>query len=372
MKTLLFTILSFIPSVLFAQLQTDALFYNEIKANKLIQIRLDTNNVRFIYFGTSTFETESGVTTGKHPYGRTENSDVLPESYNFTFSDKKQADTIFVNLLSIPSIPINNFAEISTALREYLFVPAYIQSVANGTTINLKEHRIRVPFPDSLFPGNPLFTYPDSADLSINLSYKQENSITFYSDLGSNAVLSLGFHLVAVIKPVIGKPIEFQFPLLKDYEIRINYFQSGIGFGGLSTEAYPVTIPLSLIGGTDSTLFTLPSITLNYIEKPLGLKEDKSELKPNLISLSAYPNPFNPSTTISLELVEAARISLEIYSYLGQKITTLNSVQYVAKGNHTFHFDASKLSSGIYIIRISGQTSSNQNIQKSIFISLLK
>ncbi len=67
--------------------------------------------------------------------------------------------------------------------------------------------------------------------------------------------------------------------------------------------------------------------------------------------LNNYPNPFNPSTNIAYTLAQDSEVILEIYNTMGQKVTTLVD-QYQSKGSHTVTFNASELSSGIYIYRI--------------------
>jgi len=68
-----------------------------------------------------------------------------------------------------------------------------------------------------------------------------------------------------------------------------------------------------------------------------------------------YPNPFNPTTTITFALPEADLVRLEIYSMLGQKVTTLIDERRSA-GTHRITFDASSLSSGLYIYQIQSGT----------------
>jgi hypothetical protein len=64
-----------------------------------------------------------------------------------------------------------------------------------------------------------------------------------------------------------------------------------------------------------------------------------------------YPNPFNPSTIISFTLTRSTFVSLKIYNVLGNEITTLvNKV--IPGGNHQIEFNASGLSSGIYLYTI--------------------
>ncbi len=69
-----------------------------------------------------------------------------------------------------------------------------------------------------------------------------------------------------------------------------------------------------------------------------------------------YPNPFNPTTTITYEVANNAKVSLEVYNVLGQKVRELvNEIQ--TPGVYTVSFDATGLSSGIYFTRfVSGGT----------------
>lgn len=73
-----------------------------------------------------------------------------------------------------------------------------------------------------------------------------------------------------------------------------------------------------------------------------------------------YPNPFNPSTTIVYELPVGARVKLEVFNLLGQKVRTLvNKNQ--AVGLHQIQWDGKDdkglgLSSGVYVYRLKAGT----------------
>ncbi len=61
-----------------------------------------------------------------------------------------------------------------------------------------------------------------------------------------------------------------------------------------------------------------------------------------------YPNPFNAKTVISYLLHESSPVMVKIYNPLGQLVTVLNE-GIKGAGNHRLIWDASDLSSGIYI-----------------------
>ena len=74
--------------------------------------------------------------------------------------------------------------------------------------------------------------------------------------------------------------------------------------------------------------------------------------KPSSFRLyDAYPNPFNPATTIRFDLDRTAPVVLRIYGADGaQRETLLDGT--LAAGSHVVTWDASRLPSGIYFYRL--------------------
>lgn len=64
-----------------------------------------------------------------------------------------------------------------------------------------------------------------------------------------------------------------------------------------------------------------------------------------------YPNPFNPTTSINYSLPQQSYVLLEVYDMMGQKISTLVD-EMKSSGTHTTTFNATNLSSGTYIYRL--------------------
>lgn len=64
-----------------------------------------------------------------------------------------------------------------------------------------------------------------------------------------------------------------------------------------------------------------------------------------------FPNPFNPSTTISFTLPQNEIVRLVVYNSYGQEILTLAEGQ-MKQGRHTVAFDAKDLPSGLYLYEL--------------------
>ncbi|MDX9924957.1 MAG: T9SS type A sorting domain-containing protein, partial [Ignavibacteriaceae bacterium] len=100
--------------------------------------------------------------------------------------------------------------------------------------------------------------------------------------------------------------------------------------------------------------------------------EIKSEPKTNNeeISISNYPNPFNPTTTIEYNLPTEGNVKLEVYNSLGQLVNVLIEGNQRAgrqrvtwSGKDSF---GSSVSSGIYFYRI--KTNSFSQVKKMILM----
>ena len=79
----------------------------------------------------------------------------------------------------------------------------------------------------------------------------------------------------------------------------------------------------------------------------------------------AYPNPFNPITTISLTIPNSEFVSVKVYNLMGQEIETLSEGFLEAK-THSFTWNATDISSGVYLIK--AESESNVDIQKTLLI----
>jgi hypothetical protein len=83
-----------------------------------------------------------------------------------------------------------------------------------------------------------------------------------------------------------------------------------------------------------------------------GVSGDPANNLPKDYILSQnYPNPFNPSTMISFSLPKANNVKLAVYDLLGREVATLVN-EFTTAGNHTIEFNASNLSSGVYLYKI--------------------
>ena len=67
-----------------------------------------------------------------------------------------------------------------------------------------------------------------------------------------------------------------------------------------------------------------------------------------------YPNPFNPSTTIKYSIAEDGFVKLSIFNMLGEEVATLVNTQQKA-GRYEINFNATGLSSGVYVYRIEAE-----------------
>ena len=78
-----------------------------------------------------------------------------------------------------------------------------------------------------------------------------------------------------------------------------------------------------------------------------------------------YPNPFNPVTNIKFSLPEAAKVKVDVFNIIGEKVRTLIE-QNMKAGFHNITFNAENLSSGTYIYRL--QTENFTQIKKMLLL----
>lgn len=109
-----------------------------------------------------------------------------------------------------------------------------------------------------------------------------------------------------------------------------------------------------------------PSNIIDYWVNKAGkihIAKNETEITYNLDQ--NYPNPFNPMTTIKYSLKDDGFVKLKIYSILGSEVASLVD-EYKHQGEYSVTFNASNLSSGVYIYKL--QSSDYVSSKKMILI----
>lgn len=89
---------------------------------------------------------------------------------------------------------------------------------------------------------------------------------------------------------------------------------------------------------------------VNGIVTPVGKVLPTSATE--VLTTSAYPNPFNPSTQLSFTLPHAATVRLSVFDLQGKEVAKLVNGTFKEAGSHQVQFDAGNLPSGVYFYRI--------------------
>jgi len=109
----------------------------------------------------------------------------------------------------------------------------------------------------------------------------------------------------------------------------------------------------------------------SYYQVSFRTDEIKTEDIPFKTALIGnYPNPFNPSTTISFTLAQSENVKLSIYNVKGQVVKTLINSQQEA-GRHSVVWNGdddylNKVASGIYFYRL--ETSAGRQTKRMILM----
>jgi hypothetical protein len=140
---------------------------------------------------------------------------------------------------------------------------------------------------------------------------------------------------------------------------------------GTSEELLNYTFNDGQLPEGESVFYVLEQVDLdgtvhlsNPVEVLLGARFQEI---PQQFGISAYPNPFNPSTTVSYDLPSAEQVTIVIYDVLGQEVRRLVDDQKAA-GRYNIRWDARDntgrgVGSGVYIARIdAGSFSQSQKM----------
>ncbi len=117
-----------------------------------------------------------------------------------------------------------------------------------------------------------------------------------------------------------------------------------IAAGAKGNDSYPDYGQVFVFGGHSG-----------LVEQDPNIEVDENSIPNSGVVFNAYPNPFNPSTTISFSIPEESKVELTVYNIKGQKVKTLTKDVFV-KGFHKLIWNGrddnyQPVGSGIYFYK---------------------
>jgi hypothetical protein len=110
---------------------------------------------------------------------------------------------------------------------------------------------------------------------------------------------------------------------------------------------------------------TALSVLTAIIGTPTGVTEPVTETPKEYKLEQNFPNPFNPTTTITYSVPKSSLVTLKVYDMLGREVSNLVN-EYKSAGIYNFDFDGREFSSGIYFYKLTaGEFSSTKKMMLS-------
>jgi poly(beta-D-mannuronate) lyase len=270
-------------------------------------------------------------------------------------SDGNSLKSAITIMNGVPDSPLNRYFQVKRAL------VAFNTVVNSRVTLNIgagKDSELTLPPLDckivnNIFYSNqsPLVTFSDNPinlTWSGNIFYGTSIGMTLpannYNDNPQIIRSSDNLYRLSSTSPAINRSDTLFKPVTKDMDgqQRIGIYDAGADeYSQDSIIIKPLT--KNVVG---PKWMQIPVSVEETIKIPSGFSLEQN-----------YPNPFNPSTKINYFLEVTSEVSLKVFDVLGREVAQIvDDVQ--SPGRYSILFDASRLSSGVYLFELSnGQQS---------------
>tara|TARA_B100000579_G_scaffold140683_1_gene114311 strand:- start:289 stop:1557 length:1269 start_codon:yes stop_codon:yes gene_type:complete len=289
------------------------------------------------------------------------------------------------------SIPVNGLPEDIIFDGEYIWVSitANADWTDGSTVIKLNpadniiaEYEVGYGPGDLLFHNNSIYVSRTYYDADWNAFYgtsridENENITIAEYGVGMPCGGSLTTHNNDVYRSYNGgiAPLDDELGILSDQQLGDLGFLNVYDVKSINNKIYFAVTDYNTLnqvvildeGGSEIGTYDVGIIPTDFAVWDNSVLNNDNDFLSNFQILGAYPNPFNPNTNFDINIPEAGYLSVNIYDISGKLVTNITN-DYYLPNNYSFNWNASKLSSGLYIINA---TLNNYTI--SYNITLLK
>lgn len=297
--------------------------------------------------------------------------------FNINLDKRNNELTFHCNEEELARIKINNYLDFDNLVLHF-------QNDMPTGEFSLEQLRL-VNLNDSFTSINRNRNYPDYSDDSSNVIFQMNFSETELRALLNQK--SISYERIRFVKsdaPLFPRAPEISFKLMNNfYEIEWNggsyrdvdhyALERAIGNGDF-IEAGKVAAE-----NVEEKIYSMLSEKNEQIEivyfRVKQVNKDGSVVYSDVVKVGQgvvedlivgqnYPNPFNPTTLIEFELFQDSDVEIKVYDLAGKEVALLHS-GFLSSGVYQFKFDATGLTSGIYLYQITTPLSSQT--KKMIF-----
>ena len=248
--------------------------------------------------------------------GLVNQTDLLAVGLNFgeTHGDVTLATESFT--FSLPAIGVGQFLRVDLSVLEQIALQGVgfmirIEGLTSADA-NIQDIETGIWAAD-WEANNSLISFERVNDLDLGLAYIHRGST-----MPVNADVLASFSIIATTQWPLGAT------LVVDRVVYVNADNQQVTLDDLDAE-------ISIQG----------SVNINNPDLPVEMA-----LRSN------YPNPFNPTTNIVFDISEHTAVTIEVMNILGQRVAVLANNEELAPGQYIRVFDAGRLTSGVYLVRM--------------------
>lgn len=216
-----------------------------------------------------------------------------------------------------------------------------------------------------------------------------ENSVRVWDGAGDgNAVIDIGAYEYGapqlgkisgyITKTESGEPVDYV--LIKaDNEPGEFTFADSSGYFEIQLPEGTYDLYAERVFYEDNIIYTVTveneqtteiEFNMTYNDPLVGINYNELNINNSGLETSNYPNPFNPTTTISFNLAIDSDVSVEVYNVKGQKVKTLINEE-MFKGKHSVNWDGinennKSVSSGVYLYKV--KAGNQESVKRMILL----
>ncbi len=230
---------------------------------------------------------------------------------------------------ALPRVTFDALREVTVGSDQVQFWSIFELDFATGRIFNLLGAQ-----PAGVSVGNITYSNTDPDVVAFNVLDDQTGALSVVvADLASGAFIEVdpGADIDDPERPTFSPDdAQLAFTSVANNQIRLFAFDTG----ALTSLTFPEAV-----------------FHPRWFARAVGTDVEEAEVPERVALHAAYPNPFNPATTVAFSLPQTERVVLRVYNVLGQQVALLlDAVR--PPGEHRLAWDASGLPSGTYLLRL--------------------